>query len=517
MSKLGNAYDSVLGIFSPRKALQNQYLRKRLEKEKSRAEQYAAAKSNRMTGNWLPANSNINEIIGGSTANVRARVRQLVRDFPYFANAVNRIVDFTVGDGIVFQSKAKDADGKLDRKAIQKIEDVFNFWADDCDISKKLHFYEIMQLAKRQDVESGEFLIVKRLTRDKSRYLPYKLQIYEADWLTTVNDNYYGAASMQNSGANDIYQGIEYNRYTGEVIAYHFCDPNAWGDTVRIPAQDVVHGFQTLRPGQLRGITPFASGVLLANDLSDYMDAEVDAAKMAAKYLAFVKSPTLASRQLGLAVEQNADGNNQYIDDMENAIVEYLNPGEEITIASNPRPGGQITPFTKLIVSMLSIVTNIPYEILSGDYQGVNYSTLRSSRNDFCQYLKPISTRHIRQFCQKTVMPMFEYANMSGKLNLPGFAINPDNFLKCEWQPPGMQSVDPLKETKADIDAIHARLKSPQERILARGRDPEEVLKEIRQWQDWMKEYDLEEIEVSTAMQNSPSALDNQDLNADAA
>jgi lambda family phage portal protein len=508
-NRFGNAYDSLIGVFSPRKALYNQFLRRRFDKI-NRSEQYAAAKSNRMTGSWSPLNSSVNDVIGGSASNVRARVRQLVRDFPYFANAINKIVDFTVGEGIIFQSKAKTPTGDLDKKAIQKIEDVFSFWADDADISKKLHFYEMMQLAKRQDVESGEFIIVKRLVKDRSRYLPYKLQIYESDWLTTQNDRYYGGMVMQAAGENDISQGIEYNRFTGEVIAYHFLDPDSWGSSIRILAKDVIHGFQTLRPGQLRGISPFAAGVLLANDLSDYMDAEVDAAKMAAKYLAFVESPTPEARQLNLISDTDGE-TTQKLDEMENAIIEYLQPGEKMTIATNPRPGSQITPFTQLIITMLSITTNVPYEILSGDYKGVNYSTLRSSRNDFAQCLRPISVRHIRHFCQKSVIPMIENANMFGKLSLPGFTNNPERYLQIEWQPPGMASVDPLKETKAAIDGIAARLKSPQEYIIAGGGDPEKILKDIRQWKDWLKQYDLEEEEVSTAMQNSPSAINTQD------
>lgn len=507
--KLTNAVDSLVSVFSPKAAIERQLYRARLERLKNRSETYAAAKTNRLTGNWSPANSNVNDIIKASSADVRGRVRQLVRDFPYFANAVNRIVDYSVGSGIVFQAKVQDRKGNLNEKLNQQIEDAFKFWMDEADIAKKLHYYEIMQLAKRQRVESGEFLIVKRNRPNEGRYLPFVLQIFESDWLTDSFDRDYGLLMGESGKApgTDISQGIEYDRITGEVKAYYFTDPDSWGKAIRIPASDVIHGFRTLRPGQLRGISDFAPGVLLANDLSDYMDAEVDAAKMAAKYLAFVKSPAPEARQLNLVSKTNEDGDAFKIDEMENAIIEYLSPGEDIILASNPRPGSAITPFTRLVVTMLSVTTGVPYELLSGDYSGMNYSTGKMSRNDFTYYLKPISARHIRNFCNPTFKEFINRAWAKGKLTLPGFLNDPYPYYRSEWQPPGMESIDPLREIKAEVDAVAANLKSPQEGIRARGRDPQDVLKEIQQWNAWKKEMGIVDQERSGAMQNNPAAI----------
>ena len=72
-----------------------------------RSEAYAAAKTSRMTGNWLAASDTVNNIISSSSATVRNRIRQLVRDFPYFARAVNAAVDYTVGPGLVYQARIR--------------------------------------------------------------------------------------------------------------------------------------------------------------------------------------------------------------------------------------------------------------------------------------------------------------------------------------------------------------------------------------------------------------------------
>lgn len=517
--KIANTIDNLVGVFSPKSALERKYFRARLEqvkKTKSRAETYAAAKTNRLTGNWVPVNSDVNSVIRNSSADVRARVRQLVRDFPYFANACNRLVDYSVGSGIIFQSKIQDKSGNLDKKLIQQVEDSFSFWMDEADVAKKLHYYEIMQLAKRQDIESGEYIIIKRWRPKEGRYLPYVLQVYESDWLTSQYDTCFGDAMTINRPGEryNIDQGVKYDRLTGEVISYMFTDPDSWGQSVEIQARDVIHGFQMLRPGQRRGISSFASGVLLANDLSDYMDAEVDAAKLAAKYLAFVTSDAPDGRQLNLTNETNDEGDVQKIDEMENAIIEYLRPNEKIEIATNPRPGAAVTPFTRLVVTMLSVTTGVPYELLSGDYQGMNYSTGKMSRNDFSYYLKPISDRHIRNFCQPTFRGFLKSAQYFNKVQLPNYFTDPYPYYRAEWQPPGMMSNDPLREGKAAIDLVANHLNSPQEYIRARGRDPEAVLMEFKQWEDWKKEYDIKDPEkTSTAMQNNPAAVAKEPTN----
>jgi hypothetical protein len=147
----------------------------------NRYDTYAAAKADRLTGGWFPVNEDVNKIIGAASWRVRARVRQLVRDFPYFKRAVDIITDYVVGEGIMFQSRIASPDGTLYKQWIQAVEDAFSFWADEADFAGKLHYYEMMRLAKRQDVESGEFLIIKRAVKDRSAYLPYHLQMVEAE------------------------------------------------------------------------------------------------------------------------------------------------------------------------------------------------------------------------------------------------------------------------------------------------------------------------------------------------
>jgi lambda family phage portal protein len=519
---VASVIDRVINAVSPAAGLRRAMARDRLSRlsgDAGRQTMYAAAKTTRLTGSWATLDPGVNAVIGVSSVNVRNRVRQLVRDFPYFARAVRNIVDFTVGSGIMLQSKIEDADGNLDRKLNQAIEDAFAFWAEDADVAGKIHFAEMTRLAKRQDVESGEFLLVRRVDRNNGRYLPYQLQIYEADWLTTQFDRGYGPKMIQSAPPNtpqtDIYQGIEYDRSTGRIQGYYFTDPDGWGKSIRVDAADVIHGFETLRPGQLRGMSVFAPAVMVAHDLSEYMDAEIDAAKMAAKYLGFIKSPDPMGLSSGFTTATDpapGDGDRKF-EEMENALLKILLPGEEVTLASNPRPSGNLPPFVRMLLCMVAVTANMPYELLSGDYQGLSYSNFRMIRNDFMQSLKPTVDRHIRHMLQPIGRDVLQWAVITGKVRIPGFFSNPMRYYQqLTWQPPGMESPDPLRETKAMADQVQNLTRSPQEIAAARGRDLEDVYREIAAARKMAADMGLgwPGQAPSVAMANNPAAVEEQ-------
>lgn len=501
---LARLIDGAVGVISPGAALRRRYYRDLLSRQ-TRSAQYAAAKTSRLTGDWSPADASVNDLIRASSPAVRARVRQLVRDFPVFSRAVQVLIDEIIGPGLIMQSRVVTPSGDaIDEKLANEIESAFNFWADQADIAGNLHYYEFMELAKRQELESGEFIIVKRRSRSTKRYLPFALQLIEADWLT-------GNPTGKIPASNEVDQGVEYVKATGERVAYHFTDPDGWGQSVRVAAANVIHGFHTLRPGQVRGISSFAPGVLLARDLSEYLDAEIDTAKLAAKYLAFVKRNDPAGRTNMLTDGTDADAGNK-IDEMENAIIEYLAQGEDIEIAHNPRPGTSFPPTIKLLLRLFSATTNVPYELLSFDYEGLSYSSSRVSRNDFSRFLKPEVARHIRRFCQPTFYPFMEQAILQRKISIPaqGFFANPARFLLTEWQAPGHEHVDPLRESKALISEIDALLRSPQEVARARGRDYATVVKEIKAAKKLIDDAGLEPQTDSTSTANNPAAVEGQ-------
>lgn len=466
-------------------------------------ERYVAGKTFRTLGDWSPGWVSVNDLLATSGQTIRNRVRELVRNFPPFKRAVNVLVDYTVGDSVEYQPRVKRLNGALNQELNQKITDAWLFWADEADVSKKLHLFDLMRLAKRQEVEAGEFVIVRQARRDPGRFLQLALQVYEADWLTDQN--------VKPGSANAIVEmGVEYEPSTGAAVAYHFADPDSWGKAIRIPADRIVHGFDTLRPGQLRGVSDLVTAVMLAHDLSDYMDAEIDAAKLASRYLAFVTSQDPMSFQTNRAVDTETGASVEKIEEIESAMIEYLRPGEGVVFAKHERGGTAFEAFVKLILRLISISTGIPYEILAQDYGDLNYTSLRGARNDMQKHFLPLQGRFVRQFCEPMKKWFLNAAVLENRLILPRYFSDPWFYQTAYWQPPGLEAIDPLREGKADIDRVENLLMSPQEIASRRGRNYTEILDELQEAKRLQIERGLMKQSTNTALKSNPAAVADQ-------
>ena len=238
---LGRALDNLIGVFSPTAKVNRMAAREILGKIEARS-QYAAAKTSPSTGAWNPVGAKVNTIIANSMPTMRERAHQLMRDMPAMATGVDRVVDFMIGDGITLQSRIKDPDtGKLNKTLNQKVEDAFHFWCDEADDAGRLHFNEIQQLAARQECGAeGEYVVIKKRNTTPGRYLPFSLMVVEADSVT-------GYDATPQPG-NEIHQGVEYEPSSGRRVAVHFEDYDRWKKPIRVPADQVIMGFRTLRP-----------------------------------------------------------------------------------------------------------------------------------------------------------------------------------------------------------------------------------------------------------------------------
>lgn len=502
---LETGLDRAIGIFAPGREASRIDARLRT----MQLRQFAAAKHSRLMGDWAPVATDINSLIRSSNATVRNRTRQLVGDFAYFARAVQILVDHTIGTGITMQSRivrgtTEAGKAKLHSTAIRSVEDAWARWCEEADAAGKLHYHELERLWKRQDVVDGESIVVLAWDTRPGRYLPLSLQAYEADWLSSD----YAAKPASNAL---IDQGVEFDRITGRVIAYHFRVPDGFSPltgnlrSVRVEAENVLHGFEMLRPGQLRGVSPFTPAILLADDLQEYLGANIDRAKMAAKWLAFVETEDAGKWQRGRTTTDSDTGRRQTV--LDNAIIDFLSPGDKVNINTAEVPGDAFGPFVRFVLQMLAVSVGVPYELVSGDSGGLNYNTTRTVRNDWAKALRPMVSRHIRQYSQPIYRAFLDACHLTGRINMPGYASNPLPWQACMWQPNGVEPLDLLRESRGQIDLKDNYLWSPQEIIAARGRDPEEVLNEHKEWREMCASRDLQPVATSKALQTNPAAV----------
>ena len=459
---------------------------------------YAAAKSSPTTGIPAHSNSSQNEEFETSWDVVVQRTSGLIRDFPVFAGAVASREAFVVAGGIKPQVHVETGNGKIDKDLSQKIEEAFMSWANDpqkCSTDGRLNFWQMQSLSERQECEFGEYLFIENIDTKGN----YKLS--PAEPLMLEDPGLFYTKSTKNG--NVFWRGIEYSPKTGKVKAYHFTKQAQANDftfdTKRITADRVIHDFKTLRPGQLRGMSPFASAVLSAYSLRDYETAELDSQKMSSKWMAFVTAPPSGNwtdNFSGKIEEKQLYG--RYVKSLDNATIEYLKSGEAVTMNTSQRTSGAFTAFNEIIIRRLSAAIQLPYELLSQDYSGLNFTTLRAVRNDFKQGLRQSWERKISQLCQRVFKKWLQMEVLSGRLSLPGYFQDPSRYEKVSWITPALENIDPLKEFQAELLMVRAGATSMQEVIKKHGGDPEKVIKDQILWKEVLDEAGLTFPELST-------------------
>lgn len=498
-SAIGRALDRACGIFSPSLELRRMAAREQADGMKR---MYAAAKPTKDAGGWMPLDADANSEIRFSARLVRARIRQLVRDFPYFVRAVNMSCALVVGSGIRLQVRMYDQRGRADRPLNQKLEEAWLRWAEHADTTGRLSFADLQTMAERQRLECGEYIFIKRYPKGQ-----FRLQPIEPDRLTS-----FGATP---EGQNDVEQGIEFDPVTGTPRYYWFDDDACPGGlvgmkgtfrrkAVRVPAAQVIHGYEPLRPGQMRGISPLVACVMIAGDLAELLQSELDATRIQSKYLGFVTGTALP----GYPGSTDGRAQKRHVEYLENATLEYLRQGEQVTLATINRQGTSFEPFLKFNLRTLAMGANLTYELLTGDYTHISYSNLRGIRNDLSVALRPTVNNHINWLCRPAFNSFLDWQRLVNPALVPArMEIAPWNQV---WIGPGQEAADPLKEIKAFADELKLGVRSPQEWAARRGRDLEEILDEIQEAKQMMKERGLEFGEVKTAITQNPAYLEGE-------
>lgn len=462
MTKL-NLLDRTIGYFSPERALAR--LRARTVASMI-GRSYDAAGFNRRTEGWPRRGGDANSANRGAITILRNQARDLVRNNGWARRGLNVIANNTVSYGIepAPQNEA--------------LRELWEEWGRTrkCDASGRRDFYGIQRLVMRAVAESGECLVRRRRRRASDPLpIPLQLEVLEADYLDTTKDGLRGEAG------GPIIQGVEYDAL-GNRAFYWLFQSHPGGNlyvskhgnqSIRIPAQDVIHVFREDRPGQVRGITWFATAVLRLRDLDEYEDATLVRQKIAACFAAFVTDPNgAAPPTIGMGLGETAE-RQPYGTMLEPGLIEGLPPGKSIEFADPPAVN-DYDSYTKAQLRYVAASLGITYEQLTGDYSNVNFLSGRIGKMELQHNLD--EWRYdmlIPQLCERAWEWMIEAAVVAGKL--PADAVED---MATDWTPPPMPMVDPSVEGKAIRENIRTGITTLPQAIRERGRDPKTHLDE---------------------------------------
>lgn len=400
------------------------------------------------TKGWRTSSNSGSKEIESSLVNLRNRSRDVYRNDGYVKRGVNALVSNTIGSGIVCQIKPQGS------RKIEQLKPLWDSWSysTGADFDGKRNFYGLQALIKRTVVVSGECVIIRRKVKAEKGKVGLKIQVCEPDIIDhTKNDG-------------NIVQGVEYSN-DGQVVAYwmHNRHPGDGKSTTvsRVPAGDVRIVSDPSRPGQVRA-EPWTSAILMrAKDLADVQDASIMGQKIQNCFTVFITRPPA---NVGLPSAAKAP---PLADTIGPGLIQETPHGSEIKMAQPASTNGY-KDFCQVNLHFIAAGLEVPFEIVTQDFSGVNFSSARMS---WMQFFSMIDQWRWGYFIPQVNDVIFDWF-------LEGTGFSREDFAPM-WTPPARPIIDPTSETNALLKQMRAGVKSWSRVQREQGEDPDEVRNEI--------------------------------------
>lgn len=476
----GATVDRAVAVVSPERAFRRQSFRKALD---MRATYHRGARSSRLNYDWSTGTASADATLsGGELQTLRDRSRDLNRNEAIARGVTDALVNNVIYTGIKPQSHIDfEAIGISPEQAQafqRQAETVYRRWAASKGATADLscNGAQLQALVARQVFESGEFLGVRRAIRRRTAPYMLAVQVVEPDRLATPTD----APERTSMGVT--------KDPNGAPTAYHISDTHPGASTYprlmagkyqSVSAFDrngrprVIHVYKRLRPGQSRGTPLFAPVMEQFRVLSQYVEATLVSARVAACFGAVVKTDYAYGAAVGRSDDTNSAGDR--LEGFEPGMIEYLAPGQSLEQIKPEQPTEAFGPFVEATFRLLGAGLGMPYEILLRDFSKTNYSSARASLGQAYRIFTEWQRLIVDDFCQPLWELLLEEAYYRGELSAPGFEARFYDYTRAQWISPGWQHVDPLKEAQAHELMVRNNFVSRAEVCSSMGSDWETV------------------------------------------
>lgn len=427
---------------------------------------FAATGRGRMRG-WIATSSGPNTAIIYSLDELRRKSRDLTRNFSYMNGAYETIASNIVGSGINVLPRHDDCG------LCAKLQELWNEWQSDCDISGTNNLSSLLSLAVRERWEAGEVFL--RFIPDDHGVVPLKLMLIEAEQCK-LDENHanekgktVGGVTLDAKGRVVSY--TFYKEHPGESLV-----TKDFLQTVEIPAEEICHYFKQIWAGQVRGIPEAFATLLKSREMLEYDEAELNRKKLAAMMAAFVTTPNPE----GVLNSDDDDvdaGPGEAVAEITSGTITTLAPGEDIKFNPPAESGSSYEPFIQQNLRAIANSVQLTYEEFSNDMSKANFSSIRAGLNITQRKHRQEQNRLIHQILRRVWQEFVKYAVISGaiEVDLREYNENPEHFHRARFQAPGWPYVNPQQEVAAQKEKVLCGFASRSQIVSENGGDAAEV------------------------------------------
>lgn len=437
---------------------------------------------------WLPRNATADQSLTWNLTNLIAQGRQLYRNNCAFKGAVEGWKCDIVGTGIDVEPDTGD-DGLNDRIRVE-----WQRWAEDCTPDHR-SLWELQAQAMGEWCTAGAHIWRKVILPDRvdDDRLPLVMCPQEVEWLTLM-------PIQKVDDANNFVRGIEMDKI-GRPQKYHLMDynllnqmglGNAFGGPGEVvPADQIIHGFEQLRPRQSHGEPLLAVIIEKVWQDGNLVDTELKAGRNTAALACAITQDFpqdyYDTRQVIDQYGSVSSGQTvSTVDDFTPGTVRRLLPGEKIELLNNPRPAQQIMPFRKGLRGDLAAGSRGSQFYLDRDPSAANYSSMRMDELITERCRKPLQDG---PFARTTAVAAYQavlpYILLKLGIRMPASGAARRRLFDCKIMPDRPKYVDPVKDSQAAQFMIDNSLSTREEECSNRGKDARKIriqrLKEMEQ------------------------------------
>lgn len=435
---------------------------------------FHAARIDNTTANWMALESSINQELQSDLDRLRTRGRDLRYNNDYAAKFCRMCGDNIIGpSGVRLQAKVMDNNRVQDRGANNAIESAWRRWSAVCDVAGRQHFRDFCSSLVESMPSDGEFLVRMVTGTDAQNEFNFALQRIDVDRIDTTYNSMLGG--------NAVIMGVEINSARRPVALHIFEGHPADGQRsnrkrIRIPAEDLIHGFKATQADQVRGIPWMAPGMLSLHHLGGFGLAALLAAEHGANHYGFFTTPDGQAPAIG-SVDPDTQ---QTIMTTQPGVYDTLPSGVGFEAHESKYPNEVFGPFVKTTLQRIASGWGVTYHSLGNDLEGVSFSSIRSGTLEERDRWSAEQEWFIQVFLERIYPLWLRAALLSNAIVLDNGSALPgtkySKFAAHEWQPRRWDWVDPKKDIEAKIMAVRAGIMAPQDIAASMGYDFEDVL-----------------------------------------
>ena len=403
--------------------------------------------------------------------------RAVDRNDPVVGQGISRLIANVLQDGIRLDPRTGNPE--LDAAISQRYQD----WSEDpyqCDSTGQHSLHDLAALGMRATIVDGDIFFLPLLSGE--------LQAIEAHRVRTP----------QGTKRNVIHGVLldDQRRRLEIWITKDDIDPltpvKRVRDMLRIPAHDALgdpNVFQLYLPKritQTRGVSAMAPVVDQIGMHDDIQFARLVQQQLVSCF-AIIREMAPDSTPFGgdknqkgaQTTEVQADSSTRLIEGVAPGMEIFGKPGESIKGFTPNVPNAEFFEHAMMILTFISINLDLPVAVLLLDPSRTNFSGWRGAMDQARLGFRRLQRFMINRFyrpiyrwkLQQWIADDAEFRRMATRVG--------DEIFAHAWHPPTWKYIEPLKDASADLLRLRNGLVSPRALYAERGRDIEDVRREI--------------------------------------